>query len=163
GQHDSFRLPPMAAKGASIDMRRSRLYTVTAVAAATVAASVGVATFATADSGSQSGTSASAQTLNHWIHLAPDDSFVPADQAAGPPACKRPEPDNGVSTQLHCMTPAEMRLAYGITDDYQGEGQTIVLVDSFGSPTAADDLNFFAKTFGMPTPDFEQVFAGGKP
>ena len=38
-----------------------------------------------------------------------------------------------------------------------------MLVDSFGSPTAAEDVNFFAQTFGMPTPDFEQVFAGGKP
>lgn len=138
-------------------MRRSRLYTATAIAAA-----VGAAAFVIVDSGSPSA-AAPAQTLNHWVHLAPDDSFVPAGQADAPIACQRPAPDNRVSTQLHCMTPAQMRAAYGITDQYQGEGQTIVLVDSFGSPTAAEDLNFFAQTFGMPTPDFEQVFVGGKP
>src|SRR5262249_34856883 len=139
-------------------MRRSRLYRATAIAGATVVA----AALAIAGSGSPSG-AAPAQTLNHWVHLAPDDSFVPAGQADAPIACQRPAPDNRVSTQLHCMTPMQMRAAYGITNQYQGEGQTIVLVDSFGSPTAAEDLNFFAQTFGMPTPDFEQVFVGGRP
>jgi subtilase family serine protease len=46
-----------------------------------------------------------------------------------------------------------MRTAYGIDKvPYQGEGQTIVLVDSFGSPTAAHDLDFFARTFNLPKP-----------
>jgi subtilase family serine protease len=48
-----------------------------------------------------------------------------------------------------------MRTAYGIDKvPYQGEGQTIVLVDSFGSPTAAHDLDFFARTFNLPKPAF---------
>jgi hypothetical protein len=138
-------------------MRRSRVFTATAIAAA-----VGAAAFVIAESASPS-EAATTQTLNHWVYVAPDDSFGPAGQAGGPIACQRPAPDNRVSTQLHCMTPAQMRAAYGITSQYQGEGQTIVLVDSFGSPTAAEDLNFFAQTFGMPTPNFEQVFVGGKP
>jgi subtilase family serine protease len=140
------------------------LYTATAIAAAAVGATVAAATFAIADSGSPSGPAAPTQTLNHWVYVAPDDAFVAADQATpGPIACQRPAPDNRKSLVLHCMTPAQMRAAYGITDTYQGDGQTIVLVDSFGSPTAAEDLNFFAETFGMPTPHFDQVFVGGQP
>jgi hypothetical protein len=145
----------MAAKGATIDMRRSRL--ATTIAAATIGAAALAIT-----SGSPS-SAAPAQTVDHWVHLAPDDSFVPAGQADAPVACQRPAPDNRVSTQLHCMTPAQMRDAYGIPNQYGGDGQTIVLVDSFGSPTAAADLNFFAQTFNMPTPNFDQVFVGGKP
>ena len=99
-------------------------------------------------------------TGSTWLQTGP---FVPAGQADAPIACRRPAPDNRVSTQLHCMTPAQMRAAYGITDQYGGEGQTIVLVDSFGSPTAAEDLNFFAQTFGMPTPDSEQCSSAASP
>jgi subtilase family serine protease len=81
-------------------------------------------------------------------------------------ACARPAPDGRVSTTIHCYTPNDIRNHYGLdpltptTND--GAGQTIVLVDSYGSPTAASDLAFFANTFNGPTPDFEAVFPGGK-
>jgi subtilase family serine protease len=97
---------------------------------------------------------------------APESAFTAASAAADPVACRRPAPDNRVSTTIHCYTPNDIRDHYGLdpltpgTTD--GEGQTIVLVNSYGSPTAANDLNFFAKTFGGPTPDFEAVFPGGK-
>src|SRR5579884_2584408 len=42
-----------------------------------------------------------------------------------------------------CYSPLEMRNAYGITSlinkGITGEGQTIVIIDSFGSPTIAKD------------------------
>jgi subtilase family serine protease len=46
-----------------------------------------------------------------------------------------------------------------------GQGQTIVLVDSYGSPTAANDLKFFHDTFypNLPDPDFEELYPQGKP
>jgi subtilase family serine protease len=46
-----------------------------------------------------------------------------------------------------------------------GQGQTIVLVDSYGSPTAASDLAHFHATFfpNLPAPNFEQVFPQGNP
>jgi subtilase family serine protease len=46
-----------------------------------------------------------------------------------------------------------------------GQGQTIVLVDSYGSPTAANDLQFFHDAFfsGLPNPDFTAVFPLGAP
>jgi subtilase family serine protease len=54
------------------------------------------------------------------------------------------------------LTPAQVRTAYdtrpltarGIT----GTGQTIVIVDSFGSPTIAADLASFDRYFGLPAP-----------
>jgi subtilase family serine protease len=102
--------------------------------------------------------------LTHYAMQAPESAFVPAGQALGEIACKRPAPDDRESTQLHCPTPQQMRQAYGVDKvPFQGEGQTIVLVDSFGSPTAAQDLDFFAQTFGLPKPDFEQVFPNGQP
>jgi subtilase family serine protease len=55
-----------------------------------------------------------------------------------------------------CYRPAQLQTAYnerplfarGIT----GRGQTIAIVDSFGSPTIKSDLATFDKTFGLPAP-----------
>jgi subtilase family serine protease len=124
------------------------------------AASVGAFIVAT---GPPSG-AATAMPVRHYAMQAPEDAFVPASQADAPIACQRPAPDNRVSTQLHCPTPQQMRQAYGIDKlPYQGEGQTIVLIDSFGSPTAVQDVSFFAQTFGMPTPNVDEVWPFGKP
>lgn len=128
--------------------------------AAVVAAGVAALAMATPSAA----TSTATPPLQHYAMQAPESAFVPADKALGQIACQRPAPDNRVSTQLHCPSPQQMREAYGVDQvPYQGEGQTIVLVDSFGSPTAAQDLNFFAQTFGLPKPDFEQVFPNGQP
>ena len=72
-----------------------------------------------------------------------------------------------MSTQLHCYTPNDIRAFYGLgpltANTTDGAGQTIVLVDSYGSPTAAEDAAFFAQTFGGPAPDVDAVFPLGKP
>ena len=60
-----------------------------------------------------------------------------------------------------CYRPAQLQTAYherplfarGIT----GRGQTIVIVDSFGSPTAEKDLTKFDKIFKLPAPPSFQV------
>ena len=74
---------------------------------------------------------------------------------------------------IHSYTPFDIRWAYGLDkvgDPTQGtgllgQGQTIVLVDSYGSPTAAQDLQVFHDTFypKLPNPSFEQVFPFGRP
>ena len=98
---------------------------------------------------------------------APEAAFTNAAAAADPIACQRPAPDNRVSTTIHCYTPNQIRAFYGLSpltaSTTDGAGQTIVLVDSYGSPTAAEDVAFFAQTFGGPTPDFEASFPLGKP
>jgi len=76
-------------------------------------------------------------------------------------------PDGSGFTVYHCYTPQDIRSAYGVDQlgSNMGQGQTIVLVDSYGSPTAAADLQTFHDTFfsSLPDPSFEQVFPQGNP
>src|ERR1700674_540027 len=57
---------------------------------------------------------------------------------------------------FHCYQPGQFETAYGLRDLHQdgidGRGKTILIVDSFGSPTIANDLKVFDKTFGIPDP-----------
>jgi subtilase family serine protease len=54
------------------------------------------------------------------------------------------------------LTPAQLARAYNLGPlrkrGIDGAGQTIVIVDSFGSPTIAHDLAAFDKAFGLPGP-----------
>jgi len=94
---------------------------------------------------------------------APDDPAALTSPANGTAACITPPPVR-VSTFVHCYTPADILAAYGVNTLHDagnmGDGQTIVLVDAYGSPTAAADLQFFHDTFfpSLPDPDFEAVF-----
>jgi subtilase family serine protease len=85
-------------------------------------------------------------------------------------------PDGSDVSWFHCYTPAQIRAAYGVDSvapisvggqsvPNMGQGQTIVLVDAYGSPTAAADLQHFHDTFfpALPAPDFQQVFPQGNP
>ena len=97
---------------------------------------------------------------------APESAFTSVANAPGPVACTRPAPDNTVSTTLHCYSPDQLRTFYGLrplAGSNDGAGQTIVLVDAYGSPTAQQDLSFFAKAFAGPTPKFQAVFPLGSP
>jgi len=72
------------------------------------------------------------------------------------------------------LTPAQIRAAYGlppVTDltrpgplkGITGKGQTIVIVDSFGSPTIATDLARFDRYFRLPAPpSFRVIQPAGK-
>jgi subtilase family serine protease len=57
---------------------------------------------------------------------------------------------------FHCYQPAQLIKAYNLAPLHNvgidGRGKTIVIVDSFGSPTIANDLQVFDKTFGLPDP-----------
>ena len=44
-----------------------------------------------------------------------------------------------------------------------GTGQTVVIVDAFGSPTAAADIAKFSSTFGLPAPNFAVFDPQGPP
>ena len=90
---------------------------------------------------------------------APESAFTADRSSADPIACQRPAPDNRVSTTIHCYTPNEIRAFYGLgpltAGSTEGAGQTIVLVDSYGSPTGAEDLGFFATDLRWADADFE--------
>jgi subtilase family serine protease len=55
---------------------------------------------------------------------------------------------------IHCYTPSDVTAAYGVdavhSAGWTGAGQTIVVVDSYGSPTAQSDLDTFSDAFGLP-------------
>ncbi|PYU28538.1 MAG: hypothetical protein DMG31_19930 [Acidobacteria bacterium] len=53
---------------------------------------------------------------------------------------------------LICYSPDFIRAAYNFPSGLNGQGQTIVIVDAFGSPTIQNDLAVFDSTFGIPAP-----------
>jgi subtilase family serine protease len=63
--------------------------------------------------------------------------------------------DSGGSTSIAGYTPEQMRAAYGVTSLYnkgtRGKGQTVVVIESFGSPTLQQDIDTFSKHFGLPS------------
>ena len=65
------------------------------------------------------------------------------------------------------LTPTQIRTAYDLAPLYKrgvdGAKQTIVIVDSFGSPTIASDLKHFDKQFRLPPPpSFRVIQPAGK-
>ena len=64
---------------------------------------------------------------------------------------------------IHCYSPAQFEKAYDMaplhTHGIDGRGETIAIVDSFGSPTIANDLHVFDQTFGLPDPPSLKVIA----
>ena len=67
---------------------------------------------------------------------------------------------------MPCYSPQEIRHAYGVDrlvnkgDD--GKGETIVIFDSYGSPTIASDLATFDAGYGLPAPpSFKILVAAG--
>jgi len=68
-----------------------------------------------------------------------------------------------------CYDPSQIQAAYNLQPLYRqgvtGKGQTIVIVDSFGSPTIASDLATFDQEFGLAAPPSFKVIqpAGAVP
>ena len=71
---------------------------------------------------------------------------------SGPPTTA----DCEKSYKVACYQPAQIQQAYNLPAVYAsgvtGKGATIVIVDSYGSPTIKNDLRVFDKTFGLPAP-----------
>lgn len=57
--------------------------------------------------------------------------------------------------------PAGCNAAY-TTKNPVGGGGAIAIVDAYHDPTAASDLAYFSQFFGLPAPNFQVVYAGGK-
>jgi subtilase family serine protease len=58
--------------------------------------------------------------------------------------------------QIACYRPGQIQQAYNLPRLYRqgvtGRGQTIIIVDSFGSPTVQRDLRRFDRAAGLPAP-----------
>ena len=124
----------------------------------------------TQPTGISQATSASRATVTRAELLTPLAVEAPESPVApnATPACTSPAPVH-TSGLFHCYTPDDIAKAYGVDKLHaaglMGQGQTIVLVDSYGDPTAAQDLKFFHDTFfpSLPDPDFTQWTPLGDP
>ncbi|MGO9221599.1 MAG: S8 family serine peptidase, partial [Streptosporangiaceae bacterium] len=69
--------------------------------------------------------------------------------------------------QIACYEPGQIQQAYNLgplfSKGITGKGQTIVIVDSYGSPTVRHDLGVFDKKFGLPNPPSLQVIQPAGP
>jgi len=84
----------------------------------------------------------SAARVNPGVTLL-DQSFSPS--VGGLPFCF-----SGALGSILCYTPSFLKTAYNFPSSLDGTGQTIVIVDAFGSPTIQSDLNRFDSAFGLP-------------
>jgi subtilase family serine protease len=64
---------------------------------------------------------------------------------------------------LACYTPSEIRTGYDVPASATGAGQTIVIVDAYGSPTIRQDLATFDAAMGLPDPTLNIIYPGGSP
>ncbi|HET7627944.1 MAG TPA: S53 family peptidase [Bacillales bacterium] len=72
--------------------------------------------------------------------------------------------NGATSTYQYGYTPDQIRNAYGVDElSYTGTGQTIAIVDAYGSPTIKQDLQTFNQQFGLPPADLTVVYPDGKP
>ena len=82
---------------------------------------------------------------------------------AKPPVLSLPD----VPAPTKALTPRQIRAAYQLgplaAAGIDGSGQTIVIVDSFGSPTIAADLAVFDTYFGLPAPPSLRVIQPAGP
>ena len=95
--------------------------------------------------------------------FAPLARFVNTPFTSKPPTTAECDQTTGFA----CYSPAQFETAYDMTSLYQnkytGAGETIALVDSFGSPTIASDLKTFDAGFGLPAPpSFKIIQPAGK-
>src|SRR6266852_4314130 len=98
------------------------------------------------------------------FHYSPSLSYVQLGPAStlpqGLPLCKSASLGNIV-----CYSPSFIKKAYEFpsTSTLDGSGQTIVIVDAFGSPTIVNDLALFDARFGIPAPPSFTIFCGNSP
>src|SRR3989442_64123 len=90
-----------------------------------------------------------------YVQLGPDTTLP-----QGLPLCKSARLGNIV-----CYSPAFIKKVYEFpsTSTLDGTGQTIVIVDAFGSPTIVNDLALFDARFGISAPPSFTIFCGNSP
>ncbi|HET9080570.1 MAG TPA: S53 family peptidase [Trebonia sp.] len=150
--------------------RRALVACAAAVAAAGLAVVGAAGSSAAVSAGSLTTVKAVTPTvLAPQLEAAPASSFVAKAPASAPCVL----PDGSGDLYFHCYSPQQIRAAYGVDnvaplpsgEPNYGQGQTIVLVDSYGSPTAAADLQHFHTTFfpNLPAPKFQEIYPLGNP
>ncbi|MGD0945240.1 MAG: S53 family peptidase [Acidimicrobiales bacterium] len=136
----------------------SRIF-VTAAALMTTATVLALSASAAGTSpaaGSPSGHQAAPATVVPLLKFNPSDHFASAPNTY---SCEQ-------RFGYACYSPRQLETAYDMKPLYAsgdtGTGETIVLVDSFGSPTIRRDLTTFDKTYGLPNPQLAILQPAGK-
>jgi subtilase family serine protease len=142
---------------------------ITALGAATMAATATLSTTggAALGTGSPAGSSSVASVYLDSATRKPqqlasvylDGITLPYAPKAAPPTTA----DCEAANNLACYTPDDVRAAYDLPALYArgatGKGVTIMIVDAFGSPTIKADLAAFDQQFGYPAPPKFTVIA----
>jgi subtilase family serine protease len=119
-------------------------------AAALAAAGTGV-------SGSVAASPAATGSASGTLSAAAEVTVQPGVMHAGRAQSSPPTTaDCEKAYKVACLEPAQIQQAYNLPALYAsgvtGRGATIVIVDSYGSPTIKHDLGVFDRTFGLPAP-----------
>jgi subtilase family serine protease len=137
--------PPTGSRDLMIRLRRARATAAatTLCLAATVVA--GILPTVHAPSASAGGIGADLVQVTTGVHRIGAASAAPRTTAQ----CEK-------AYAIACYGAPQIQRAYELPTLYakkiDGRGQTIVIVDSFGSPTIAHDLRVFDKTYSVPAP-----------
>ena len=114
---------------------------------------VGSAAMAAAVAGSTTAAAggAAAVAVTATVSIAPAAVHI-RDARSAPPSTAYCESHYKIA----CYQPSQVQAAYNLgplfSKGITGKGQTIVIVDSYGSPTVRHDLGVFDKTFHLPSP-----------
>ena len=134
---------------------------ITAVTAAALA-SAALAPSATSAAGASAAPAppaTSAASAAPRIAVTPDAIRLPGQPRRAPFTTEQCEETEAIA----CYSPDQIRAAYHLPALYArgitGAGETIVVVDSFGSPTIRSDLATFDQKFGYPAPPKFQILA----
>jgi subtilase family serine protease len=87
----------------------------------------------------------------------------PMSKAAVSPAAFPPPSYCVAHFGLACYTPALIRTGYNVPSALTGTGETIVIVDAYGSPTVRSDLHTFDQAMGLSDPVLNIYYPTGKP
>jgi len=125
---------------------------------AVVVGSSGLAAAVLAAPASQAGSVSSAASPLAGVVVRPGVIHIGRARAVPPTTA-----DCEQSYKVACYEPDQIRQAYDLPALYaqgiDGKGATIVIVDSFGSPTIKNDLGVFDKAFGLPAPPSFRIIA----
>src|ERR1700722_3921299 len=141
-------------------MPKARKFAIATCVTALAAAGVTSAALAAP---STSVASAPASAALPRIVVSPDAIRLPGKPRSAPLTTAQCEQ----TVSIACYLPNQIRTAYHLPALYAkgitGKGKTIVIVDSFGSPTIKADLATFDKKFGYPAPPkFSVIAPAGK-
>jgi len=133
------------------------------LAAAALSSAVGAAVTGTPAAFAAGPASTASASSAPVVTVTPDVIRVPGAPRQAPPTTAQCRSSDGI----YCYQPSALRTAYHLPTLYAkgitGKGQTIAIVDSFGSPTIKSDLATFDKQFGIAAPPaFTIIHPAGK-